>query len=55
MKRISPLLSVTVIGSWLLMTTHGSSAADRVEVDLTRWTAPDVASLGQDAFAELAK
>jgi thiosulfate dehydrogenase len=37
------------------MIIHGSSAADRVEVDLTRWTAPDVASLGQDAFGELAK
>ena len=45
---------VTLIGA-KLMTAPAAFAADTAKVDLTKWTAPDIASVGDDPFGKLVK
>ena len=45
---------VTLIGA-KLMTAPATFAADTAKVDLTKWTAPDIASVGDDPFGKLVK
>jgi thiosulfate dehydrogenase len=55
MKRnpLIPLLAVFASAS--LVTAPRSFAADAPKVDLTKWTAPDIASVGDDPFGKLVK
>ncbi len=55
MKQIA---LVSVVALWAaadLMTARGSFAADSTKIDLTKWTAPDIASVGDDPFGKLVK
>src|SRR6478672_6300214 len=50
------LVSVAVtLASTDLMMAHGAFAAEPTKVDLTKWTAPDIATVGDDPFGKLVK
>jgi thiosulfate dehydrogenase len=53
MKRIWSILAV--LSACLLMATSQTSRADTVVIDLTRWTPPDIGTVGDDPFGELVK
>jgi thiosulfate dehydrogenase len=55
MKRIPLISLLTALASVTLATTQAASAADTATVDLTKWTAPDIASVGDDPFGQLVK
>jgi thiosulfate dehydrogenase len=54
MKRLSLILAI-VIAACVLATGGELSATERVEVDLTQWTPPDIARVGDDPFGALVK
>jgi thiosulfate dehydrogenase len=54
MKRIG-LISLLVLSAGILMVTRGLSAVESFKIDLTRWTAPDIATVGDDPFETLVK
>jgi len=37
------------------ISAHGVSAAESIDIDLAHWTAPDIATVGDDPFGELVK
>jgi thiosulfate dehydrogenase len=39
----------------IALTAHAALAADRIAVDLTKWTPPEIASAGVDPFGQLVK
>jgi thiosulfate dehydrogenase len=54
--KYTALVSVVVaLASTNLMTARASFAADSPKVDLTKWTSPDIASVGDDPFGKLVK
>ena len=53
MKCIWSILAVLSV--CLLMATSQTSRADTVVIDLTRWTPPDIGTVGDDPFGELVK
>ena len=48
-------LRAVILLAATLMLTAGASAGENVTVDLTRWTAPDIATVGDDPFGTLVK
>jgi hypothetical protein len=53
MKRI-PLIAAAVLAG-LGTGSNQTSAAERVAIDLTQWTPPDISTVGEDPFGALAK
>ena len=53
MKCIWSILAV--LSACLLIATSHASRADTVVIDLTRWTPPDISTVGDDPFGELVK
>ena len=55
MNRIAVVSLLTVLASAQVGTTPTSLAGEAMKVDLTKWTAPDIASVGDDPFGKLVK
>ena len=53
MKRI--WLVVATLGAHVLMGGNQTPAAEVVAIDLTKWTPPDIGTVGDDAFVKLVK
>jgi thiosulfate dehydrogenase len=53
MKRI--WLVVATLGAHVLMGGNQTPAAEVVAIDLTKWTSPDIGTVGDDAFGKLVK
>jgi thiosulfate dehydrogenase len=53
MKRIWSMLAV--LSACLPFATSQTSRADTAVIDLTRWTPPDISTVGDDPFGELVK
>jgi thiosulfate dehydrogenase len=53
MKRI--WLVVATLGAHVLMGGNQTPAAEVVAIDLTKWTPPDIGTVGDDAFGKLVK
>jgi thiosulfate dehydrogenase len=53
MKRI--WLVVATLGAHVLMGGNQTPAAEVVAIDLTKWTPPDIVTVGDDAFGKLVK
>jgi thiosulfate dehydrogenase len=54
METAMKLIVATVVVT-LLTGSHQTSAAERVAIDLTQWTPPDISTVGDDPFAVLVK
>src|SRR5260370_10082811 len=52
MKRI--LLAAT-FAAGVLMMARAAPAAEPIKIDLTQWTSPDIATVGEDPFGKLVK
>jgi thiosulfate dehydrogenase len=55
MKQIAFVAFVALLASASLVTASNSVAGDGAKVDLTKWTAPDIESVGNDPFGQLVK
>jgi thiosulfate dehydrogenase len=56
MRRLLCLMSMVAVGAALnLAASRAASAAEPAQVNLTEWTAPDIKSVGDDAFGKLVK
>jgi thiosulfate dehydrogenase len=55
MKHVAFFPCVALLGSATLVMAPGSFAGDGAKVDLTKWTAPDIESVGNDPFGQLVK
>jgi thiosulfate dehydrogenase len=53
MKRIWLMVAAVLAGPW--MGSNPISAAERVTIDLTQWTPPDISTVGEDPFGVLVK
>lgn len=53
MKRI--WLVVATLGAHVLMGGNQTPAAEVVAIDLTKWTPPDIGTVGDHAFGKLVK
>src|SRR5215510_9958910 len=55
MKRIGLISLRMMLSAGILMARCSLSAAESFKIDLTRWTAPDIITVGDDPFATLVK
>ena len=55
MKYASFVSVALLLASTNLMTARSSFAGDATKIDLTKWSAPDITSVGNDPFGQLVK
>ncbi|MBV9236399.1 MAG: c-type cytochrome [Xanthobacteraceae bacterium] len=55
MKQIAFISFAALLASATLATAGGADAGEPSKVDLTKWAAPDIASVGNDPFGKLVK
>ena len=55
MKRIGLISLRMMLSAGILMARCGLSAAESFKIDLTRWTTPDIITVGDDPFETLVK
>ena len=55
MKRVSPSFFVRMLLAAALMKASDLPARDLATVDLTQWSPPDLAAVGEDPFGRLVK
>jgi thiosulfate dehydrogenase len=55
MKRSWLILLAATWSSVALMTGRNVSAAESIDIDLTRWTPPDISTVADDPFGKLVK
>jgi hypothetical protein len=54
-NRVWLLVLVATLSAGVLMTARASPAAEPIKIDLTQWTPPDIAMVGDDPFGKLVK
>ena len=55
MNRVWLLVLGGTLSAGVLMTARASPAAEPIKIDLTQWTPPDIAMVGDDPFGKLVK
>jgi thiosulfate dehydrogenase len=55
MKRIWLISLLATLSAEVLMVSRGLPAAESIKIDLTQWTSPDIATVGDDPFGTLVK
>src|SRR5580692_5749882 len=55
MNRVWLLVLGATLSAGVLMTARASPAAEPIKIDLTQWTPPDIAMVGDDPFGKLVK
>ena len=54
-NRVWLLVLVATLSAGVLMPARASPAAEPIKIDLTQWTPPDIAMVGDDPFGKLVK